>query len=791
MKNERYIRFGGWLNNEYGLLINQAYREQAARFIQRKIRAKRKKCNQSVSEFKKDDYVVSDSILKVIGEPTTDIYLDHAKKIINGAYEQLNFQDPDFISNLFKALRLNLINLNQMLMAKSIYDAKEWLHYYDYDTPQVAFYSFDDPNSPYQPKNIFYAKQSQLSHFYRNLKPEDKKYAIINLPKNETILFFLEGLKIGNSSDTFLTMLSNYLLRLSSSQTEQDAITTLIAETKPTALPEVQKKAKNKLIEHIKTHLLPSQISQIQSNKKTHSSILFLTTLTALGEQNPSLITSPQYRKTNLNSPVIAFVLPTLIAETQLQLSLHQEEAIIPIPTAGKISTRMIRALLEKPKLQANKKHTPSDETLFNLYHHTYDNLSHKARPIEITHPGSLVNTSTPHGYQTYPFLLTYHDKVHAWRAAGPFPFFHHLLNLLSEKLLCDTDPHIMNKKIWSLVDMDLPYSIIFQKTKTFNYEKEELIKAYKKYFFETIHKILGENPSADNNLFLRIVIDIVNNLPIWNDFLKKICTKPDLINTSFAALATETLHNLPESEYRLTQLFLYQALTNNVMIKTIKQLKNHPVEYIILKIKLDNQATADSTMALLDNIGLDNIFEWNSKYELCFHRKLTTDDRFSHLRLNRSLETYIQPSVLNMLLVNLLITIKLNEINDSTCNLRHQDPSKSNILFLDTYHTHLKYQEDQKSNELLKLCLQLLLLIEFANKKPSDSILITIEAWAAVIHKQTKNIYETPNRKLTLFRKDFGDLTELVIRITKFTESFMQSIRVETNHQPNHSFNN
>ena len=135
--------------------------------------------------------------LNPIQEPQDDAYKDHVKKILANKYEALDFSDQHFIRNLFKALRLQEITLNQMLYAQSIYEAKEWLHDYRFDGEQIHKFAFDDKNGPYQVVNsIPYATQANQDDFLRRLtKEEDKSYYTINFSKKAEWAFFLFGIR--------------------------------------------------------------------------------------------------------------------------------------------------------------------------------------------------------------------------------------------------------------------------------------------------------------------------------------------------------------------------------------------------------------------------------------------------------------------------------------------------------------------------------------------------------------------------------------------------------------------
>lgn len=52
-------------------------------------------------------------------EPIDDKYLEYAEHIKNGNWLGLDFKDPEFIRNMYKALRTGLINLYKLWSSMS------------------------------------------------------------------------------------------------------------------------------------------------------------------------------------------------------------------------------------------------------------------------------------------------------------------------------------------------------------------------------------------------------------------------------------------------------------------------------------------------------------------------------------------------------------------------------------------------------------------------------------------------------------------------------------------------
>lgn len=95
-------------NPEFWAIVENAYRTQAAIAIQVKWR----------------EHSENKSPLCFFYEASGDKYLEHAKKIQEAKWSFLDFEDADFTRNISKALRLEKINIDDLTLAKLLYDAR-------------------------------------------------------------------------------------------------------------------------------------------------------------------------------------------------------------------------------------------------------------------------------------------------------------------------------------------------------------------------------------------------------------------------------------------------------------------------------------------------------------------------------------------------------------------------------------------------------------------------------------------------------------------------------------------
>ena len=201
-KNTRYVQYKEWDNPEYGNVVENIFREQAIRTMQR---ARRKLLNERHQKNEENpvpsdihhkaisQVTNSNSMLRVISEPIDDTYLNLATSIKDKAFTLLDFTDTNFILNLYKALRLNKINLSEFFLVYQIYYTKEWFGHFDFPCNEMAQIKFTDPNGPYQPSSIQYAKKPQIETFLAFCTSTNAEYVTVNLGKRAEQAFFETG----------------------------------------------------------------------------------------------------------------------------------------------------------------------------------------------------------------------------------------------------------------------------------------------------------------------------------------------------------------------------------------------------------------------------------------------------------------------------------------------------------------------------------------------------------------------------------------------------------------------
>lgn len=695
------IHYGNWFNEEYGYLVENLYREQAARALQRFIRKVRIKTGKTVSpadaKFKPmaADLANGRVNLAPITEPADDKYKEHADKIKQGRYLILDFADPEFNRNLFKALRLNEITLNQMLTAQSLYQAKEWLHDYDYPQPQLREHRFavyiDDDQGPYKPESIQYRGIAEKAAVFRaSLSEDERQYFSINFTKTQEYLFFLTMFKhaFNGSTPPIKPYIKNYLLKCASrlpfeSITQKDKFT----------------ETANRFFKNIKvgSYLLPTIIGIISTfipstiSKKDIESIDFLVTTLRLGDQGPTIIISSDYREDDINSPLIAFVLLSENTEKKLQLAVHGSETTEYSPTAGLVTTRLIRALDERPattpEIQTDPKHltrkkltefdivkiryASSNEILKALYGSQYAHHERQARPVEIIHP-DLAKNENPHDFFPHDFFLTWHDKVHCWRNGAYFKdFIRHIRSLMTRKGLCQSKDIVMNKQTWILSDMCFSnyflqsenedafiimktMLIAIQRTMTDQYENTQTSGAY---------------ISQNSDLLLLFFIDIIKNTETWNQFINLHTTE----KYNFLEMLTA---NSDRWRYNAVHHSLEANYLDKPLIALIQKNQDKPNESVILRCKLRTIEGFEKLCDLVDEIGINKFFYWSQNSGLYFHKNFHADLQ-EHLKISQfSLDSLNKNKLMEAM------SICLKKINDQ-CNKIYNERPNSVIKFI------------------------------------------------------------------------------------------------------------
>lgn len=559
----RKIHYGAWLNKDYGELFYHHFRLQAAIQIQ--------------SFFKKKP-----PILMPVLEPSDKNYLQHIQPIKNGEYTALNFSDPDFVRNIYKALRLNLITKNQSLTAIQVFRAKEWLHDYTHSSKQLSVYSYDDETGPYQLSEINYSTKAQQKTFLRSLENEDKQYITINFPKIIELYLLLD-----------LVLQENILI---SKKINPTIIKFILIISSQLNLAEFEKKLFTpQRVTELNTHslkiirsILEKRLAQKNVLKIIHfmdkQSLKFLSAILELDEKIPSIAISKQHDPNDFYSPILCFVLPTHNALKKLQCAVHENEAIMPYETIGIIDIHTIRHYDEK----------------------------HQMRPVENVYPG-IKYLHRPHGYHCWPFLLTYHDNLHSWRGGANFKrMLRYCRDIFTRKGICQTHDFRMSNYIWNLVDLDYENgSNIRMALKN----KQGLIESVTTFFLDILqaNDILSflKREIIITDLFLLFLVDFRRNGDIWNDMISDLFSQEIDSFMKFLFLGKQKSERI---SHLLKAISIYAPI--------IHCHANKADEYIILCAKLKNSYSEGAKIFLnaIDKIGIHNVFYWGINSGLFVH---------------------------------------------------------------------------------------------------------------------------------------------------------------------------
>lgn len=489
------------------LLFDHILRDTSARILQQRYREKLTKKSwyrtHKRSQYKYEETLRGPLTLKFLQEPADDTYLTHVEKITAGQWLQLNFRDPEFERNIYKALRLNQINTDQLALALLLHKAQiEFKNDRETSISPIKQYSFLDPTGPYQPSTIKYFFYDNLKKFRQALDalPEsDRCYFTVNFSRIREVAFLYDTLSSPRlrysplqyiNKQTHLTPerkkeLHDFINQLSIPAEAENAATQLknfLQENEPDLADFLNWKHDGVLHQ------------SYNECYKDRSSSLFLIKILEVGEQNPSFVISPDYDESNPNSPLFAFVIPTIPALSALQHAAHGEDTTLPYFVAGCIPTRLIGDLDEHPELFESKQ---------------------QSRPIELVHP-DLVRNAKPHGASCHDFLLTWHDLFHAWRNGACMfkPFIRHLRHVLAEK------GFDMSKNIYELVDLDMS-SHVYRYYKAINYFHQDVFNiTLINLMLKKANPDFFNKPNALDDHLL-IFIDMIINKTQWKELLK------------------------------------------------------------------------------------------------------------------------------------------------------------------------------------------------------------------------------------------------------------------------------
>jgi len=572
-------------NPEYWRLMQNMYREQSARIIQRRFRKK----IGSTFLGKYSETLNGPLSLKFIKEPDDKEYLLHAEKIKKGQYIDLDFNEPQFVRNIYKALRLKEINVEQLALAMMLYDAQEQFEdKITYTCPMMKKYSYDE-KGPYKYKSLDFVTAKQYKSFeekLRQLPEEERCYYSIHFTKSSLLTFLFISLHFddtrGGLKYLYINHYSDTLKKYIKQNASPDKMQELIQLTND--LFNKDKNITGQAVDKMKT-FLKSEIIRFHFpvntllNKKD-SGLKFIVMLITSAQLDCNLYLCPQVEK-NDNDPENNFLclnLPTISSFNLFQECIYGKEHVsVPYFTAGQIGTRFIRELDEHPEKYGIKQ---------------------QARPVEMCHP-DLISNPKPHGLISSNFMITWHDfAVHSTRNSSQKakPVVRYLRTMLEKEKGFD-----MSKAIWNLSDMDTNAGIVDRQHCHLisPFSLGDVLRKIEPDFF------IGAKKS---DVELLIINDFITHRKTWNVHLKKHPKNffnPEAIgNQQWSKNFKEKFLNLKKTFDAVKKENISSLSIFNILIYRLKKHK----DAIALCKSIDNK------------IGLKNLFYWDRNNGLKFN---------------------------------------------------------------------------------------------------------------------------------------------------------------------------
>jgi len=400
-------------------------------------------------------------------------------------YHHIYYQFPNFTQYLFGAFKEGVVNMNEMMTIKLMYDALVFFN--QGAIPEIPAYSFQRfliDQGPFQPSKLSYWFAPQTEELENILaQTEDKNfyhYYTIALNEHYTNLLVYELI-----AEEFQGAYIHTLLEIFIKQKPKEIQNFLLIKAK-NYLETLNKFHKTILLQALFSDERPP------ATKKERDSILFLVSIEHIENQMPSIVLRPD------EPQFIHFVLPTIDTLNLLQTILHGEETVLPFAVVGKQSPRLIRAFDEIPSLPQGAPLTPAQMNLIKLFPVSLQ-LDKPRRPIEITYP-NIPREEKPHQFEAYDFMLMWHDLFHAWRSGSNFKNSIRKLRLLHDSRFgYNPNPEKgMSAFIWELTDMDLSPSLYYR----INQSRQNQLLSFK-LFVESVLFNAREPDSLENYLFL------------------------------------------------------------------------------------------------------------------------------------------------------------------------------------------------------------------------------------------------------------------------------------------------
>lgn len=409
-------------------------------------------------------------------------------------YHLIDYHHPNFVQHLFGAFELSLINMNDMISIKSIYDALLCFHHGHLPAePAKSLERNQLPEGQFQAQSIEYWTRNHSQKLQKALSstehPEKYHYYTIGLDEIYTDYLVFEMLWQNFRPYYFRELLFAYINRKGP---EFRRVLIAARNYLHTYAPCYKMELLRQLFGERPPHLEP----------KEKDSILFFIAVEQLDTQMPSILIIPHGKH------LIEFIIPSMDYFNLIQGILHGQEAVYPCGVVGKQSPRLIRAFDEIPSIPPGQALTEAQKTLVRLYP-IAQTFETSRRPVEITYP-NIPYEDNPHDFRPYDFMLLWHDLFHAWRSGSNFKKIIRELRLLhDEKLGYSSHQHRgMSPTIWNLTDMDTSAGLLYRNKVTL----DSFFSSFKLFIEQMVFKFYDIH-HPENYLFL---FDLVKNPSRW-----------------------------------------------------------------------------------------------------------------------------------------------------------------------------------------------------------------------------------------------------------------------------------
>jgi hypothetical protein len=578
-------------NPAYATLFSSMHQEQASRIIQGAWRAWHKITFKSSYT----ETLTGALSLNFIREPHGLMAKQHGMLLEAGNWLGVNYAEPEFVRNAFKAFRLGYITKeNTLATALLLHAAKT--QYRSAHPTHIKQYRFDEAG-PYDFTSITYANADNQVDFRNRLdtlSKGDQCYFSVNLSREEEAGFLYEGLALRKLHEVqspavqkdFANIIGHYLQKHGIQPSMQEQIVSDIISDNLAQRQQATNKVL-KEISHLEVASLPfialTGSSPASTAKQNRMSLSLLINIYGVGEQLPSVTISPDFDQNNPDSPLLCLILPTTSALIELQRAMHGADTTAPFFTVGQISPSSLRVMDEFP---SRLKRTG------------------QMRGVELIHP-DVLESQQLHGAKINPLIAIYHDLFHCWRnGSNPYKAtFRHIRQLLeSEKKF------FASKSIWDLTDMDTAIGWLMRNAEkngaaaqiqqTKNYCFYKLLSLTSPDFFTNIHH-------HDNSLLL--LIDMIKHSQKWSVFAKQI-------------VLFFQQYSFPEMMDGFDLPFTFEMKTAYREMKSIltedNESKNQQTEFstksTILRYRLRKHAKGLNLCEQLDALGVDNLLSWH-----------------------------------------------------------------------------------------------------------------------------------------------------------------------------------